>query len=83
MKSIQVISYQSYLTSQSQQTTVQTMVYQKVDREYIRYIGNDYLGALDENGHTTISADEKWVHMNGQLVCYEANQVKSTDERRN
>lgn len=63
-------------------TDVQTMVYQKVDDPdaYIRYIGNDYIGDVDKNGHTTVSADEYWVHMNGQIVCYEANQVKVTDE---
>ncbi len=63
-------------------TDVQTMVYQKVDEDgaYSRYIGNDYLGLEDENGHATVHADNYWVHLNGELVCYEAQQIRTTDD---
>ena len=64
-------------------TDVQTMVYQQTDEvegAVTRYIGNDYTGDDDENGHAMIGTDDHWVHVGNQLVCYEADRVLITDE---
>lgn len=62
----------------------QTMVYQKVSDEAsgdgLRYIGRDYIGSEDAEGHPLISMDDSWVHIEGQIVCYEAEPVRETDQ---
>lgn len=62
-------------------TDCQTMVWQKTgEGEKLRYLGKDHVGGEDENGNPTIVMDEKWVHIGGELVCYEAEPVKETKE---
>lgn len=56
-----------------------TAVYQKDDDGRLRYIGADHIGGVDSNGHPMVDIDDKWVHINGQLVCYEDNPVKETE----
>ena len=61
----------------------QTMVYQKThDEEFgdgLRYIGKDYIGSNDADGHPLIAMDDSWVHIEGQIVCYEAEPVMETE----
>lgn len=62
-------------------TDCQIMVWQKTDKENeMRYLGRDQVGGEDENGNPTVGMDEKWVHVGGETVCYEANPVRTTDE---
>ena len=61
-----------------------TVVYQKTPSETSgaseRYLGSDYIGSEDGEGHPLINMDENWVHVGGKLVCYEADPVKETDK---
>lgn len=59
----------------------QTKVYQKVDENgaYLKALGNNYFGGLDEDGHYLVSTDDHWVHVNGQIVSYESDQVQVVD----
>lgn len=62
-------------------TDCQTMVWQKTDKEgELRYLGSDHIGGEDENGHPTIGMDESWIHINGEIVCYQAEPSRDTDE---
>lgn len=62
----------------------QTAVYQKTPDDdggaAERYLGSDYIGSEDEGGYPLITMDENWVHVGGQMVCYEAEPVRETDE---
>ena len=62
----------------------QTMVYQKTEGEAngaaMRYLGSDHIGSDDANGHPLIGMDGDWVHIDGKLVCYEAQPVRVTDD---
>ncbi|MBQ9061017.1 MAG: hypothetical protein IJ128_07725 [Firmicutes bacterium] len=62
----------------------QTVVYQKTPGEASgaeqRYLGSDYIGSEDGDGHPLINMDDNWVHVGGKLVCYEAEPVKETDK---
>ena len=62
----------------------QTMVYQKqkkdADGAVMRYLGSDHIGSDDADGHPMIAMDENWVHIGGELVCYEAQPVRETDD---
>ena len=61
----------------------QTVLYQNVSGksgEGMRYLGTDYLGAEDASGHPMVTMDDTWVHIEGQAVCYEADQVRETEE---
>ncbi len=61
-----------------------TVLYQKVEGDAggaaSRYLGADYIGGDDADGHPMVSMDGSWVHIEGQPVCYEADPVKETDE---
>ena len=62
-------------------TDCQTMVWQKTGKgDEMRYLGSDHIGGEDENGHPTIMMDDRWIHINGQVVCYEAEPVRETAE---
>ena len=45
-----------------------------------RYLGTDHIGSEGEDGHPVVAMDENWVHIDGKLVCYEAEPVRETDE---
>ena len=62
------------IIADSQQTA-----YQKSEDGW-RYLGRDVAGSLDENDHPMISTDGTWIHINDQLVCYEAEPAVSGDE---
>ena len=65
-------------------TDCQTMVWQQTEDgpegAVRRYLGCDYIGDDDENGHPLITADNYWVHVNGQLACYITDQILVVDE---
>ena len=44
------------------------------------YIGRDHYTEEDENGHPLVSMDGMWTHINGHLVCYEAEDPVVTEE---
>lgn len=56
-----------------------TAVYQKTEDGKLRYLGSDHIGDNDENGHPMVDMDDRWVTINGQLVCYEDQPVKETE----
>ena len=51
-------------------TDTRQVFFQKTDGGY-RYLGSDYPGMYDEDGHPMISADGYWVKVGGRTVCYE------------
>ena len=57
-----------------------TLVYQKAEDGRMRYLGYDHTGDLDKDGHPMVDMDDRWVHINGQLVCYEDSGAKETEE---
>ena len=57
---------------------IQVAVYQKDDGR-LRYLGRDYMGVYEEDGRDYIDMDNRWVHINNNLICYEAGQVRETD----
>lgn len=61
-------------------TDCQTMVWKKTGKggRKLQYLGKDQIGGVDENGHPTITMDENWVHVGGELVCYEADPIRTT-----
>ncbi len=62
-------------------TDCQTVVWQKTDKEgELRYLGSDHIGGTDADGHPTVAMDDTWIHIGGELVSYEAEPVRSTDE---
>ena len=61
-------------------TDCQTMVWRETGKNgNLQYLGKDQIGDEDENGHPTIIMDENWVHIGGELVCYEADPIRQTD----
>ena len=63
-----------------------TAAYEKyqIDEEStgLRYLGTDYIGdgTGDANGHPMINMDGYWVSVDGQIICYEADQVRASKE---
>ena len=57
---------------------IQVAVYQKDDGR-LRYLGRDYMGVYEEDGRDYIDMDNRWVHINNNLICYEAGQVRETE----
>ena len=57
-----------------------TIVYQKTEDGKMRYLGYDHTGDLDADGHPMVDMDDRWVHINGQLVCYEDKGAKETED---
>ncbi|MBQ9273049.1 MAG: hypothetical protein IJ227_04970, partial [Mogibacterium sp.] len=57
-----------------------TAVYQKADDGTYRYLGYDHTGGLDENGHPMVDMDDRWIHINGRLVCYEDKGQMETED---
>ncbi len=46
----------------------------------LQFLGMDYTGKADENGHPMISTDGKWVTLGGQPIYYEPGNVRETEE---
>lgn len=56
-----------------------TVVYQKTEDGRLRYLGFDHFGDDDANGHPMVDMDDRWVHINDKLVCYEDNGSVETE----
>ena len=56
-----------------------TRVYQKTEDGRLRFLGNDHVGDNDENGHPMVDVDDMWIHINGHLVYYDAQQPRETE----
>ncbi|MBR5341957.1 MAG: hypothetical protein IK151_08560 [Erysipelotrichaceae bacterium] len=52
--------------------------YQKADEGW-RYLGIDVAGMLDENDRPLLSTDGYWIHINNQVISYEADDVLTDD----
>jgi hypothetical protein len=48
--------------------------------EGMMYIGQEHFYDEDEEGHPLVSMDGVWSHINGHLVCYEAQEPLVTEE---
>lgn len=59
---------------------VKLAAYQKVEDGMLRYLGTDTIGSFDENNRPMLEMDGKWVHIEGQLVCYEETGARETEE---
>ena len=44
------------------------------------YLGSDYIGESDANGHPIINMDGIWTTINGQVICYSADQIKGDEK---
>ena len=44
------------------------------------YIGREHFYDVDADGHPLVSMDGIWAHINGNVVCYEADEPLVTDE---
>ena len=53
--------------------------YYQETEEGLMYLGSDYAGNVDENGHLMITADGTWISIDGHPVFYEPTGVR-TDE---
>ena len=58
----------------------QTMVFQQNKDGSKVYLGMDYIGEDDENGRPMVDFDGNWVHINGQVVYYEAQGIRESDQ---
>ena len=47
--------------------------------EGLRYLGSDYAGMQDENGHLMITADGTWISIDGHPVFYEPTGLRTDD----
>ena len=59
----------------------QIMVYRNADdgkKGQQTYLGRDHIGGTDAAGHPTVDMDDSWVHIGGELVCYEADAPRET-----
>ena len=54
--------------------------YKVMDDGTLMYLGKDYSGRDDENGHPMITTDGTWIMLDGQPIPYEATKVTETDE---
>ena len=60
-----------------------TAVYRKVSEEAdadVVYLGCDYIGMDDEEGHPMIGIDGTWIYIDGQMVCFEAVTPRETED---
>ena len=57
-----------------------TVVYQKTEDGSLRYLGFDHFGDDDADGHPMVDMDDRWVHINDKLVCYEDNGSIETED---
>lgn len=48
--------------------------------EGLMYIGQEHFSDTDEEGHPLVSMDGIWVRINGNIVCYEAEEPLVTEE---
>ena len=55
------------------------IVYQKTDDGW-KYLGQDVPGLRDEDDHPMISNDGYWIHVNNEVVCYEAESSYKTED---
>ena len=51
--------------------------YYQETEEGLRYLGSDYAGMIDENGHLMVTADGNWVSIDGHPVFYEPTGLRS------
>ncbi len=57
----------------------ETVAYLETE-EGLMYIGREHFDDNDGNGHPLVSMDGIWAHINGQVVCYEAEDPVLSDE---
>ena len=51
-----------------------------VTDEGLMYIGQEHFSENDDEGHPVVSMDGIWAHLNGHVVCYEAEEPQLTEE---
>lgn len=59
--------------------SVSSMAYMVTD-DGLMYLGREFVDAGESDGHPLIGLDDRWVHLNGQLVCYDEEDPIETDE---
>lgn len=58
---------------------VKLAVFQK-DGDRLRSLGRDFIGYNNEDMNTVIGMDDNWVHIGNNLISYNAEQFRETDE---
>ena len=48
--------------------------------EGFMYIGREHFSDEDAEGHPVVSMDGTWIHLNGNIVCYETEEPMVTEE---
>ncbi len=51
-----------------------------VTDEGLMYIGQEHFSENDGEGHPVVSMDGTWAHLNGHVVCYEAEEPQLTED---
>ena len=51
-----------------------------VTDEGLMYIGQEHFSDADADGHPIVSMDGIWAHINGHVVCYEAEEPQTTED---
>lgn len=73
--------YQIQLPEKAWKTVVdcQVAVYMRTDKGRM-YLGSDHIGAVDESGNPMVALENSWPHIGGQLIAYNAQAVRETEE---
>ena len=56
-----------------------TNLYQ-VENDGMRYLGSRHFGKTDSGNHPMVGVTGNWIYIGGELVCYNADPVKKTEE---
>ena len=54
-------------------------VFYEVTGDGLKYLGMDYAGKTDEDGHPMISTDGTWISIGGQPIFYEPGEIRETE----
>ncbi len=57
----------------------QTIAYMKTD-EGRMYLGSDHIGSYDKDDNPLIAMDNTWPHVDGTLICYNAEPARETEQ---
>ena len=57
-----------------------TNLYQVENAGEMKYLGSSHFGKNDSKGHPMVGVTGNWVYIGGELVSYDAEPVKKTDE---
>jgi hypothetical protein len=60
--------------------TDEKQFFYQVTDDGLKYLGMDYAGKTDENGHPMITTDGTWISIGGQPIFYEPSKTRETEK---